>query len=32
MGFIEDVAKIVKEVAPKYGIKCYSSPLAQFIL
>ena len=32
MGFIEDVAKIVKEIAPKYGIKCYSAPLAQFIL
>lgn len=32
MGFIEDVAKIVKEIAPKYGIKCYSAPIAQFIL
>lgn len=32
MSFIEDVYNIMKDVAPKYGIKCYSAPLAQFIL
>lgn len=32
MGFIEDAIKIMKEVAPKYNIICYSAPLAQFIL
>ncbi len=32
MGFIEDAIKIMKEVAPKYNIKCYSAPLAQFVL
>lgn len=32
MSFIEDVYKIMRDVVPKYGIKCYSATLAQFVL